>query len=167
MLTLYGIPNCDKCRAARKWLTSHGIEHRFHDVRRDGLNADLVARWQSQLGDKLVDDVAIPLTDHELRWLLYLRCPFIHSSICMRRQTIMDSGIRYRQEFHYAEDFEIYHQLAKVGKIACLPDRLTVYREQTEPLVDFYREAGLLKVVAGEGDIDAIYAQLKSTLGLD
>ena len=48
-----------------------------------------------------------------------------------------------------------------------IANRLTVYREQTEPLVDFYREAGLLKVVAGEGDIDAIYAQLKSTLGLD
>lgn len=45
-------------------------------------------------------------------------------------------------------------------------NRLNVYREQTEPLVDFYRDADLLKVVDGEGDIDAIYAQLKQTLGL-
>lgn len=44
--------------------------------------------------------------------------------------------------------------------------RLKVYTEQTEPLVDFYREAGLLKTVAGEGDIDEIYARLKDTLGL-
>jgi len=44
--------------------------------------------------------------------------------------------------------------------------RLKVYREQTEPLIDFYRDAGLLKTVAGEGSIEEIYARLKSTLGL-
>lgn len=44
--------------------------------------------------------------------------------------------------------------------------RLTVYREQTEPLIDFYRDAGLLKIVAGEGEIEEIYARLKTELGL-
>jgi adenylate kinase len=43
---------------------------------------------------------------------------------------------------------------------------LRVYREQTEPLVDFYRDAGLLKTVEGEGEIDEIYARLKATLNL-
>ena len=45
-------------------------------------------------------------------------------------------------------------------------NRLRVYREQTEPLVDFYRDAGLLKTVEGEGEIDEIYARLKATLNL-
>jgi len=45
-------------------------------------------------------------------------------------------------------------------------NRLRVYREQTEPLVDFYRDAGLLKTVEGEGVIDEIYARLKATLNL-
>jgi len=45
-------------------------------------------------------------------------------------------------------------------------NRLRVYREQTEPLVDFYRGAGLLKTVVGEGEIDAIYARLKAALNL-
>jgi adenylate kinase len=45
-------------------------------------------------------------------------------------------------------------------------NRLRVYREQTEPLVDFYRAAGLLKTVAGEGEIDEIYARLKAALKL-
>ncbi|MBT8422715.1 MAG: adenylate kinase [Gammaproteobacteria bacterium] len=44
--------------------------------------------------------------------------------------------------------------------------RLEVYREQTEPLIDYYREAGLLKVVQGEGEIDEIYARLEAALGL-
>jgi adenylate kinase len=47
-----------------------------------------------------------------------------------------------------------------------IANRLKVYREQTKPLVDFYRDAGLLKTIAGEGDIDEIYARLKTTLGL-
>lgn len=47
-----------------------------------------------------------------------------------------------------------------------ISNRLNVYREQTEPLVDFYRAAGLLKTVAGEGDIEEIYARLKSELNL-
>ena len=45
-------------------------------------------------------------------------------------------------------------------------NRLKVYREQTEPLIEFYRDAGLLKVVEGEGDIEEIYSRLKEALGL-
>jgi adenylate kinase len=48
-----------------------------------------------------------------------------------------------------------------------IANRLKIYREQTEPLVGFYREAGLLKTVAGEGDIEEIYGRLKSALNLD
>lgn len=44
--------------------------------------------------------------------------------------------------------------------------RLKVYREQTEPLIDFYQKAGLLKTVEGEGEIDEIYDRLKQALGL-
>ena len=45
-------------------------------------------------------------------------------------------------------------------------NRLKVYREQTEPLVEFYHDAGLLKVIEGEGDIEEIYSRLKATLDL-
>jgi adenylate kinase len=44
--------------------------------------------------------------------------------------------------------------------------RLTVYREQTEPLVGFYRDAGLLREVAGDGAMADVYARLKSALGV-
>jgi adenylate kinase len=46
-------------------------------------------------------------------------------------------------------------------------NRLKVYRQQTEPLVEFYREAGLLKTVEGEGDIEEIYGRLKALLSLN
>ena len=47
-----------------------------------------------------------------------------------------------------------------------ISNRLKVYREQTEPLIAFYQEAGLLKVVDGEGDVDEVYARMKLSLGL-
>lgn len=54
--TLYGIPNCDTCRKARKWLDAAGIEYRFHDFRKDGINAGWVSAWLSKAGaDKLLN----------------------------------------------------------------------------------------------------------------
>ena len=47
-----------------------------------------------------------------------------------------------------------------------IANRLNIYREQTEPLIGFYQEAGVLKIVVGEGDIEAIYTQLKAALAL-
>ena len=45
MLTLYGIPNCDSCRKARKYLESRNVEYAFHDVRADGVDRDMLQRW--------------------------------------------------------------------------------------------------------------------------
>jgi arsenate reductase len=45
VLTIYGIPNCDTCRKARRWLTDNDIEHRFHDLRADGLELEMLERW--------------------------------------------------------------------------------------------------------------------------
>jgi arsenate reductase (glutaredoxin) len=56
MITLYGIPNCDTCRKARKWLDAAGIQHRFYDFRKDGLTAEVVAAWSAEVGlEKLVN----------------------------------------------------------------------------------------------------------------
>jgi len=50
MITLYGIPNCDTVRKARRWLEQHAVDYRFHDVRADGLNAEATAAWVAKLG---------------------------------------------------------------------------------------------------------------------
>jgi Spx/MgsR family transcriptional regulator len=47
---LYGISNCDTVRKARNWLDAHGIAHRFHDFRADGLTAARVAAWVDARG---------------------------------------------------------------------------------------------------------------------
>ena len=48
MLTIYGIPNCDTCKKARKWLETNSVEHKFHDLRVDGLEKTMLDRWAGQ-----------------------------------------------------------------------------------------------------------------------
>lgn len=56
MMILYGIPNCDTVKKARRWLDDHGLAYRFHDVRKDGLDADRLQRWIDELGwEKLLN----------------------------------------------------------------------------------------------------------------
>jgi len=49
VLKLYGIPNCDTCRKARKWLEENNVDHVFHDVREDGLEIQMIERWASKV----------------------------------------------------------------------------------------------------------------------
>lgn len=50
-LVVYGIPNCDTLKKARRWLADNGIDHRFHDYRKDGVDEVMLGGWISSLGD--------------------------------------------------------------------------------------------------------------------
>lgn len=42
--------------------------------------------------------------------------------------------------------------------------RMEVFRRDTEPLLDWYRQRGLLRTVAGDGDVDGVHARLREAL---
>lgn len=44
-MILYGIPNCDTVRKARKFLENHQVEYQFIDFRKDGLTLDTIKSW--------------------------------------------------------------------------------------------------------------------------
>ena len=48
--------------------------------------------------------------------------------------------------------------------IESISKRIEVYGEQTEPMIEFYRESGILQVVNGEGSIEAVYKILLSKI---
>ncbi len=50
VVTLYGIPNCDTIKKARKWLSEHSIDYSFHDYRKQGVDLDQLQVMASQLG---------------------------------------------------------------------------------------------------------------------
>ena len=39
--------------------------------------------------------------------------------------------------------------------------RIEVYKEQTEPMIEFYKSSGLLQTINGEGSVEDVYSQLK------
>ncbi len=49
-VTIYGIPNCDTMKKARAWLTAQGVDHRFHDHRKDGVDPARLRAWVDELG---------------------------------------------------------------------------------------------------------------------
>lgn len=49
-LTFYGLRACDTCRRARAWLDTNGVRYRYVDVRDDGLDAGVIARWADTSG---------------------------------------------------------------------------------------------------------------------
>ena len=54
MVIIYGIKNCDTMKKAIHWLDEQGVEYRFHDYRRDGLDPAMLRAWEKELGWELL-----------------------------------------------------------------------------------------------------------------
>jgi Spx/MgsR family transcriptional regulator len=55
-VTLYGIPNCDTVKKARKWLDDHDVAYTFHDYKKQGVPEPRLDAWIKTLGwEKLVN----------------------------------------------------------------------------------------------------------------
>ncbi|MFG0772717.1 ArsC family reductase [Vibrio plantisponsor] len=50
MTIMYGIPNCDTIKKARKWLEVEGVEYQFHDYKKQGIDTELVKEFCLSLG---------------------------------------------------------------------------------------------------------------------
>ncbi|USD65952.1 ArsC family reductase [Vibrio sp. SCSIO 43136] len=55
-ITMYGIPNCDTIKKAKKWLEAENVEFAFHDYRKQGVDEAMVRNFCEQLGwDKVLN----------------------------------------------------------------------------------------------------------------
>ena len=50
MIDIYGIPNCETVRKARKWLDKNDVEHTFHDFKKAGVDRASLERWADRVG---------------------------------------------------------------------------------------------------------------------
>jgi adenylate kinase len=70
------------------------------------------------------------------------------------------------------EEDELVERLAKRGELEgrgddsenSVRERMKVYRAQTEPLLDYYRERGLLREINGVGELDEVTARVGEAL---
>jgi adenylate kinase len=71
------------------------------------------------------------------------------------------------------EEDELVQRLLKRAEIegraddneASIRTRMRVYREQTQPLIDYYRGRGVLREVKGLGSVDEVAARIEEALG--
>ncbi|MCB5161640.1 ArsC family reductase [Marinomonas algarum] len=50
MIEVFGIKNCDTMKKAFRWLEENKVEYRFHDYKKEGLDAELASNWIATLG---------------------------------------------------------------------------------------------------------------------
>lgn len=48
-MTLYGIPNCDTVKKARKWLDAQQVPYQFHDYKKQGISREKLDLWLTQV----------------------------------------------------------------------------------------------------------------------
>ena len=51
---IFGIPNCDTVKKARKWLDARGIDYAFHDYKKEGADPAKLAAWIEAKGVETV-----------------------------------------------------------------------------------------------------------------
>ena len=49
-IDVYGIPNCDTVKKARKWLDAQGVDYAFHDYKKEGADHAKLRRWIAAAG---------------------------------------------------------------------------------------------------------------------
>lgn len=58
MITLYGIKNCDKVKAAQNWLEAQKLDYSFYDYKKEGVKQEWLATivtiidWQKMLNTR-------------------------------------------------------------------------------------------------------------------
>ncbi|MFA5962507.1 MAG: glycosyltransferase family A protein [Sphingomonas sp.] len=87
--------------------------------------------------DNLQDGVITPSTLAPLttppliEWLLRIENPLVWSSVMIRTDAARRMDIFQRPEMVFAEDYDLYHRIAKFGRIARLDDVLVTYRKHS------------------------------------
>lgn len=52
MIKMYGIPNCDTIKKARKWLEANDVDYTFHDYKKSGVPEKNLKQWVKKVGWK-------------------------------------------------------------------------------------------------------------------
>ncbi len=120
--------------------------------------------------DELLERLGLPLED-----VVYFQVP--QEDLVRRlsgRLTCQACGAVYHKEFHPPAREGICDRCGSASLVVRPDDRedvvrkrLAVYGEQTRPLVEYYREKGLLREVDASASEEEVFLSLKSLFSLD
>lgn len=81
--------------------------------------------------DKKTVQTTAPTTHNAILWKMLYQTPFVHPSIMLNTKKT-GTHFYYDQNYPHCEDYELFVRLAKVGKMANLPEPLYRYRRHPE-----------------------------------
>tara|TARA_B100000678_G_C18192279_1_gene495893 strand:- start:456 stop:1517 length:1062 start_codon:yes stop_codon:yes gene_type:complete len=79
-------------------------------------------------GEKRAHDRANGMSSDLIDWMMLTRNPLVWSSVMFRADVARKLDPFERPDRHYLEDFDLYHRMRRYGRIAEIPDPLTLYR---------------------------------------
>ncbi len=175
----------DIIRSAMKNETPAGKEAKSY-VEKGELVPDAVVRKMAEaaLADRDVDDFILdgyPRTTQQAEWLTEFEkendAPLhVCISLQVSDEEIVDRLSKRRMNKETGDTYHLDHNPPPANvdpglivqrdddKPETVKNRLEVYREETQPLEDYYDERGILVTVDGTGDIDDVYDRITSVL---
>jgi adenylate kinase len=145
----------------KEWLLSKGVERGviFDGFPRTVAQAEALDRMMKELGGKIDWVIDIEVSEAEVLKRL------------SGRRTCRNCGAMYHLTFNPPKvdekcdrcGGELYQR--DDDKEETIKLRLKVYREQTEPLKDYYKRLGIMKSIPGEGEIEEIQREILKAIG--
>lgn len=101
MTTMYGIPNCDTIKKAKKWLNDNNIDYTFHDYKKSGAQANIIEDAIAAVGAdkvlnkrgttyrKLSDELKQSINDDNIVAILCENTSMIKRPILVHKQHIL------------------------------------------------------------------------------
>jgi GT2 family glycosyltransferase len=81
-----------------------------------------------QNGKLIASSLPAVTTPFLIEWLIRIMNPLVWSSVMLRREAALRLDPFTRNDRLYAEDFDLYHRLGRLGRLARLDDDLLTYR---------------------------------------
>jgi glycosyltransferase involved in cell wall biosynthesis len=70
----------------------------------------------------------LPCDTTDIRWSLLFFCPFVHTSVMLRKSVVSEQIGLYNEALAYSQDYELWHRIARQFAIANLPEPLVRLR---------------------------------------
>lgn len=77
--------------------------------------------------DALGNDLGI-IRHCELNKLILTKTPLLHPTVIIRHSSLIQNGLYYQEKYRFAEDYFLWLQLSRIGKISAINDVVLQYR---------------------------------------
>lgn len=105
----------------------------------------LLGTWYKKI-DAAGKEVALkclPCDYNFLRWSLLFYCPFVHTSVMLRKAAILENISFYDTSFTYAEDYHLWSRIAQSYVIANLNEYCVRYRLNPVSMTSSYKKTDI------------------------